>query len=175
MGGFDYGGAGDGTSWSSESGYGPDPGGGSNGSGGGDSGGSSAGYTAARRQIDAVMNDPVVRDRLSALIKAARALNPGVHLSVERLSGSGTLTLGLDGLTADQAWGLGLRGVLTLHDLDGVPYTSGEMETGHVLGHHLRMVAPAGAATAIPSRQRARFRRMRICRCCRVTSRRDSG
>lgn len=40
MGGFNYGGFGDGTNWSKERGDGPAPGGGSHGTGGGNSGGS---------------------------------------------------------------------------------------------------------------------------------------
>lgn len=82
------------------------PGGGSNGTGGNDGSNSSAGYSAARRQIDEVVNDPAVKTKLSGLIKGAKAINPNAHLSITELTESGTLKLGITDITADQAWDL---------------------------------------------------------------------
>ncbi|MEB6435641.1 S-type pyocin domain-containing protein [Raoultella ornithinolytica] len=110
------------------------PGGGAHGSGGGNSGGSSTENTATQRQIDAVVNDPVVKKKLAEIIKGAKALNPAVRLSVIELTASGTLKIQLNGLSMGQATGLGLKDIITLHGNNGAMYTAGSIETGHVLG-----------------------------------------
>ncbi|TCL47792.1 colicin D [Raoultella planticola] len=123
------------------------PGGGANGTGGGNSGGSSTENTAAQRQIEAVVNDPAVKNKLAEIIKGAKAINPGVHLSIFELTASGTLKIELDGLSADQAAGLGLKNIITLHGNDGVMYTGGSIETGHVLGKTPPVSGGTGGST----------------------------
>lgn len=71
MGGFNYGGGkGDGTSWSSERGSTPEPGGGSHGTGGRDSSSSGNSKGAAiNRQVNAIKSDPKVQSILKELQK----------------------------------------------------------------------------------------------------------
>lgn len=109
MPGFNYGGKGDGTNWSSERGTGPEPGGGDKGhSGDRDRGGAGVGNSPEQQQIAAIQNDPALRMKLEAVIKAARRINPDAKLHIESVSSSGTLSLSATGLTAEQAKHIGL-------------------------------------------------------------------
>ncbi|MFX2459197.1 colicin-like protein, partial [Serratia marcescens] len=111
MPGFNYGGKGDGTNWSSERGTGPEPGGGDKGHSG-DRGGAGVGNSPEQQQIAAIQNDPALRMKLEAVIKAARRINPDAKLHIESVSPSGTLSLSATGLTADQAKHIGLGGLV---------------------------------------------------------------
>lgn len=132
MPGFNYGGKGDGTNWSSERGTGPEPGGGDKGhSGDRDRGGAGVGNSPEQQQIAAIQNDPALRMKLAAVIKAARRINPDAKLHIESVSPSGTLSLSATGLTADQAKHIGLGGLVMGVNAKGVTVAIGDIETGH--------------------------------------------
>ena len=132
MPGFNYGGKGDGTNWSSERGTGPEPGGGDKGhSGDRDRGGAGVGNSPEQQQIAAIQNDPALRMKLEAVIKAARRINPDAKLHIESVSPSGTLSLSATGLTAEQAKHIGLGGLVMGVNAKGVTVAIGDIETGH--------------------------------------------
>ncbi|WP_312743189.1 S-type pyocin domain-containing protein [Cedecea neteri] len=134
MPGFNYGGVGDGTPWSSERGNGPEPGGGGRGNAGDrdNSGNNSSGAASpAQQQIIAIQNDPVIRKKLSGMILAARSINPAAKLKIERISPTGTMSLSITGLNADQARALGLGGLVMGIYGDNLSVAFGDIETGH--------------------------------------------
>ncbi|CAM7649057.1 MULTISPECIES: S-type pyocin domain-containing protein [Klebsiella] len=107
--------------------------GGSNNGNSGNHDPNTAPLSAADKQIAAVKSDPKVRQRLADLIKGAKAINPNAHLFTSELSQSGMLTIGIDGLTVDQTFALGLRGIITITGTDG-PHSFGSFDTGHKIG-----------------------------------------
>lgn len=130
MGGFNYGGRGDGTSWSSERGTGPEPGGGDRGnSGNHDKGGSRNKPSQQQQQLSAIQSDPVVREKLANLIKAARVINPAAIIRIASISASGTLSISVTGINVEQASTLGLSGLLTGFKYDGENVVIGDIET----------------------------------------------
>ncbi|NIY48164.1 hypothetical protein [Cedecea colo] len=73
MPGFNYGGKGDGTSWSSERGSGPAPGGGSTGnSGNRDPGGNTGAPQSVQKQLAAIQHDSSIRQKLTNLLATAK-------------------------------------------------------------------------------------------------------
>ncbi|MGK0735797.1 colicin-like pore-forming protein [Yokenella regensburgei] len=135
MGGVNYGGYGDGTPWSSERGDGPAPGGGTGTGGAGGNGEKNQGgqSSPAQRQISAIQNDPVIRQRLSNLIKAAVAINYAAKLQIESLDHNGKMSIAIDGLTADQVSQIGLGGFIMGFNTAGGSIAIGDFETGHKL------------------------------------------
>ncbi len=148
MPGFNYGGKGNGTNWSSERGTGPEPGGGDKGhSGDRDRGGAGVGSSPEQQQIAAIQNDPALRMKLAAVIKAARRINPDAKLHIESVSPSGTLSLSATGLTADQAKHIGLGGLVMGVNAKGGTVAIGDIETGHAR----KPSTPAASGCAIAS------------------------
>lgn len=132
MPGFSYGGGvGDGTSWSSEHGSGPAPGGGSNGNAGNHDSGSSVSGTATQRQYSAIRNDQAFMQKLTDLVKAAVRINPAAKLQISSISVSGSMSITVTGLTSDQGKAIGLGGLVMGFSADGVAYAVGNIETGH--------------------------------------------
>ncbi|MVZ11080.1 colicin-like protein, partial [Enterobacteriaceae bacterium 8376wG6] len=78
-----------------------------------------------------IQNDPALRMKLEAVIKAARRINPDAKLHIESVSPSGTLSLSATGLTADQAKHIGLGGLVMGVNAKGVTVAIGDIETGH--------------------------------------------
>jgi len=130
MGGFNYGGKGDGTSWSSERGSGPEPGGGDRGNTGNhDKGRPRDKPKPSQQQLSVIQANTVVRDKLANLIRAARIINPAAVIKIVSLSASGTLTISVTGINVDQASTLGLSGLLTGFKYDGGSVVVGDIET----------------------------------------------
>ncbi|MGC6388363.1 S-type pyocin domain-containing protein [Ewingella sp. S1.OA.A_B6] len=137
MPGFNYGGGdGDGTSWSSESGNEPEPGGGNQGNAGNqDSGGNSnAANSAVQKQVSSIQNDPVIRQKLSSLIQAAISINYAAKLRIETIDANGKMGISVEGLNAEQAAKIGLGGII-MGFVDGTnnPVAIGNIDTGHPL------------------------------------------
>lgn len=133
MPGFNYGGYGDGTSWSKERGSTP-PGGGSTGnSGNRDNGGSnSTGSqgTPEQQQINTIRNNPAIRQKLADMILAARRINPYAKLTIQSISKSGVMSISVTELNADQARAIGLSGLVMGVDAAGTTLSIGDFPTG---------------------------------------------
>ncbi|MDN4977657.1 colicin-like pore-forming protein [Enterobacter hormaechei] len=133
MPGFNYGGYGDGTSWSSERGSTP-PGGGSTGNAGNrDTGGSyspNGEATAEQEQLDKIRSNPEIRKKLTNLILAARRINPYAKLTIQSLSEKGVLSISVTELTAEQAGEIGLSGLIVGVDASGTKLAIGDFPTG---------------------------------------------
>jgi len=133
MPGFNYGGKGDGTGWSSESG-GTEPGGGGKGNAGDrDNNNNSSAY---QQQVDSIRNDPVSRQKLAALIQAAVNINYAAKIQIVGIDASGRMTITIVGLTPSQAGSIGLSGVIVGTDLNGINTSIGSFETGHKLPNY---------------------------------------
>lgn len=134
MPGFSYGGYGDGTNWSSERGSGPAPGGGSTGNAGNHegSGSQSSGSeaTAEQKQIDAIRNNAVIRQKLAGMIKAARKINPYAKLTIQSISQTGVMSISVTELNAEQASKIGLSGMIMGVDVAGTKLAIGNFATG---------------------------------------------
>lgn len=133
MPGFNYGGYGDGTGWSSESG-GPAPGGGSTGNAGNHDGGGSTNSngqsTVEQQQIDTIRNNPALRKKLADMIAAAHNINPYAKVTVQKISKKGVMTISVTELNADQAKKIGLGGLIMGLDANGTKLAIGEFATG---------------------------------------------
>lgn len=134
MPGFNYGGKGDGTSWSSERGSGPEPGGGHQGNSGRENSHNHTNRPSPQQQqIAAIRSDPVVRQKLSDMIKAARRINPYAKLTIVHITPEGVMSIAVSELTIEQAKQIGLGGLMTqIGDKDHL-VTLGSFETGHKL------------------------------------------
>lgn len=120
---------GDGTSWSSERGnQSPRPEGNS-----GNNDRNSSPSTPQAKQIAAVQSDPVVRDKLSKLLIAVKAINPSAKVHLVGLSPSGTLNISIDNINVEQASTLQLSGMLFGLKYSGGQTVFGDLETGHKL------------------------------------------
>ena len=84
MPGFNYGGYGDGTGWSSESG-GPAPGGGMHGNSGGQRGDNANSSNSVSQQISAIQNDQKLKQKVVNMLIAARKMNPEAKMILEVL------------------------------------------------------------------------------------------
>ena len=140
MGGFNYGGKGDGVPWSSEYGDGPEPGGGDHGNSGNHDTNSSAAdsnnaehASRAQKQLADIVNDPQVRQKLQEIIYQAKSINPDVKISGVSISSSGKMRISFDGLNINQVSQLGLTNLLTVTNSQGLSYTNADLETGHTL------------------------------------------
>ncbi|WP_159869277.1 MULTISPECIES: colicin-like pore-forming protein [unclassified Raoultella] len=133
MPGFNYGGYGDGTGWSSESG-GTTPGGGSTGNTGNHDGGgstnSSGQSTAEQKQIDTIRNNPALRKKLADMIAAAHNINPYAKVTVQKISKKGVMTISVTELDGNQAKKIGLSGLIMELDASGTKLAVGEFATG---------------------------------------------
>lgn len=134
MPGFNYGGFGDGTGWSSESG-GTVPGGGSTGNAGnhdsGGNGGNPSGETTAQQQqLSSIRNNAAVRQKLSNMILAARKINPYAKLTINSISKKGVMSISVTELSAEQAAQIGLGGLIMGVDASGTKLAIGELATG---------------------------------------------
>lgn len=132
MPGFNYGGYGDGTNWSSEKGSVP-PGGGSTGNAGNRDGGSnnaSGVATAEQKQIDKIKNNPAIRQKLGDMIQAARKINPYAKLTIQSVSTTGVMSISVTELNADQAKSIGLGGLVMGVDASGMKLAIGDFATG---------------------------------------------
>jgi hypothetical protein len=137
MGGFDNGGFGDDTGWSSETkDDGSEPGGGDNGHSGdhdnsGNSGGDGGGAYAAQKQMSDVQNDPQFRKKTLEIIEAARAFNPEATFTQMDLDAQGNMQVAVLGINREQGKQIGLVGGVISYD-GGVV---GEIRTGHALSN----------------------------------------
>lgn len=134
MPGFNYGGYGDGTGWSSESG-GTVPGGGSTGNSGnhdsGGNGGNPSGETnAQQQQLTSIRNNAAIRQKLSSMILAARNINPYAKLTINSISKKGVMSISVTELSAEQAGQIGLSGLIMGVDASGTKLAMGDLATG---------------------------------------------
>jgi hypothetical protein len=131
MPGFNYGGYGDGTNWSSERGSVP-PGGGASGNSGnrGSSSNSSTGSNSMQRQINTIKKTPAIRQKLADMIQAARKINPYAKLTIQDVSKKGVMSISVTELNADQAKAIGLSGLIMGLDASGVKLAIGDFATG---------------------------------------------
>lgn len=132
MPGFNYGGHGDGTGWSSESG-GPAPGGGMQGNGGGQSGNNASGSNSVSQQISAIQNDQKIKQKLTDMLLAARKMNPAAKMILGSVAPSGVMQVTIEGVTSTQARQLGLGGLVMGYNASGLIGAVGEIDTGHRL------------------------------------------
>lgn len=132
MPGFNYGGHGDGTGWSSESG-GPAPGGGMQGNGGGQSGNNASGSNSVSQQISAIQNDQKIKQKLTDMLLAARKMNPAAKMILGSIAPSGVMQVTIEGVTSTQARQLGLGGLVMGYNASGLIGAVGEIDTGHRL------------------------------------------
>ncbi|MEE4486017.1 hypothetical protein V2T44_24125, partial [Serratia ficaria] len=78
------------------------PGGNSQGNGGRDSGNDNSQSAAFQRQMNAVRNDPAIKEMLLGLLKRARAINPTAKVNLLSLDASGALQIDISGMRSDQ-------------------------------------------------------------------------
>lgn len=130
MSGFNYGGYGDGTGWSSESGGGTTPGGSTGNSGNNDNGGNGT-TNPQQQQISEIRKDPAVINKLSSLIAAARKINPYAKVTIQSISKSGVLSISVTELDVAQANQIGLTGLVMGFDVQGTKLAIGNLATGH--------------------------------------------
>lgn len=134
MPGFSYGGKGDGTSWSSERGTGPAPGGGSTGNSGNHDNNTSKGSTPktpAEKQRASIRADKKLRAKLTNMINAARKINSAARLSVIHVAPEGVMVMAVNGLNAEQAKQIGFGGLVMGFNSAGYIGAIGDIETGH--------------------------------------------
>ena len=93
MPGFNYGGYGDGTGWSSESG-GPAPGGGMHGNSGGQRGDNANSSNSVSQQISAIQNDQKLKQKVVNMLIAARKMNPEAKMILGSIAPSGVMAGG---------------------------------------------------------------------------------
>lgn len=142
MGGFNYGGGkGDGTPWSSERGEEPKSGGGARGNGGDrDNSGSSSNAGTAQSQLNAVRNDPAIRNMLVDLLRRTRSISPSAKVTLIKLDKQGVLGIMVSGVSREQ-----INSVLSAFGavtpvIKNDPVTTvdtnvfGAVDTGHKLG-----------------------------------------
>jgi hypothetical protein len=130
MSGFNYGGYGDGTDWSSESGGGTTPGGSTGNSGNNDNGGNGT-TNPQQQQISAIRRDPAVIKKLSSLIAAARKINPYAKVTIQSITKNGVLNISVTELDVTQAGQIGLSGLVMGVDVNGTKLAIGNLATGH--------------------------------------------
>ena len=111
MPGFNYGGYGDGTGWSSESG-GPAPGGGMHGNSGGQRGDNANSSNSVSQQISAIQNDQKLKQKVVNMLIAARKMNPEAKMILGSIAPSGVMQVTIEGITSTQAKQLGLGGLV---------------------------------------------------------------
>ncbi|EOZ5305740.1 pore-forming bacteriocin colicin R [Escherichia coli] len=132
MPGFNYGGYGDGTGWSSESG-GPAPGGGMHGNSGGQRGDNANSSNSVSQQISAIQNDQKLKQKVVNMLIAARKMNPEAKMMLGSIAPSGVMQVTIEGVTSTQARQLGLGGLVMGYNASGVIGAVGEIDTGHRL------------------------------------------
>ncbi|HIA7190067.1 TPA: pore-forming bacteriocin colicin R [Salmonella enterica] len=132
MPGFNYGGYGDGTGWSSESG-GPAPGGGMHGNSGGQRGDNANSSNSVSQQISAIQNDQKLKQKVVNTLIAARKMNPEAKMILGSIAPSGVMQVTIEGVTSTQARQLGLGGLVMGYNASGVIGAVGEIDTGHRL------------------------------------------
>ncbi|HDD9921585.1 TPA: pore-forming bacteriocin colicin R [Escherichia coli] len=132
MPGFNYGGYGDGTGWSSESG-GPAPGGGMHGNSGGQRGDNANSSNSVSQQISAIQNDHKLKQKVVNMLIAARKMNPEAKMILGSIAPSGVMQVTIEGVTSTQARQLGLGGLVMGYNASGVIGAVGEIDTGHRL------------------------------------------
>lgn len=132
MPGFNYGGYGDGTGWSSESG-GPAPGGGMHGNSGGQRGDNANSSNSVSQQISAIQNDQKLKQKVVNMLIAARKMNPDAKMILGSIAPSGVMQVTIEGVTSTQARQLGLGGLVMGYNASGVIGAVGEIDTGHRL------------------------------------------
>lgn len=132
MPGFNYGGYGDGTGWSSESG-GPAPGGGMHGNSGGQRGDNANSSNSVSQQISAIQNDQKLKHKVVNMLIAARKMNPEAKMILGSIAPSGVMQVTIEGITSTQAKQLGLGGLVMGYNASGVIGAVGEIDTGHRL------------------------------------------
>lgn len=132
MPGFNYGGYGDGTGWSSESG-GPAPGGGMHGNSGGQRGDNANSSNSVSQQISAIQNDQKLKQKVVNMLIAARKMNPEAKMILGSIAPSGVMQVTIEGITSTQAKQLGLGGLVIGYNASGVIGAVGEIDTGHRL------------------------------------------
>ncbi|ENL8448624.1 pore-forming bacteriocin colicin Y [Escherichia coli] len=132
MPGFNYGGYGDGTGWSSESG-GPAPGGGMHGNSGGQRGDNANSSNSVSQQISAIQNDQKLKQKVVNMLIAARKMNPEAKMILGSIAPSGVMQVTIEGITSTQAKQLGLGGLVMGYNASGVIGAVGEIDTGHRL------------------------------------------
>lgn len=132
MPGFNYGGYGDGTGWSSESG-GPAPGGGMYGNSGGQRGDNANSSNSVSQQISAIQNDQKLKQKVVNMLIAARKMNPEAKMILGSIAPSGVMQVTIEGVTSTQARQLGLGGLVMGYNASGVIGAVGEIDTGHRL------------------------------------------
>ncbi|MGE1429590.1 pore-forming bacteriocin colicin R (plasmid) [Escherichia coli] len=132
MPGFNYGGYGDGTGWSSESG-GPAPGGGMHGNSGGQRGDNANSSNSVSQQISAIQNDQKLKQKVVNMLIAARKMNPEAKMILGSIAPSGVMQVTIEGVTSTQARQLGLGGLVMGYNASGVIGAVGEIDTGHRL------------------------------------------
>ncbi|MFB0713956.1 colicin-like pore-forming protein [Buttiauxella noackiae] len=133
MGGFNYGGYGDGTNWSSERGTLPPAGGATGNTGNHDTGGSSNSSgqaTAEQQQIDSIRNNAAVRKALTNLISSAYSMNPYAKLTIQSISKTGVMSISVTELSVVQASKIGLKGLIMGFDISGTKMAIGDFSTG---------------------------------------------
>ncbi|RCY40905.1 pore-forming bacteriocin colicin R, partial [Escherichia coli] len=130
--GFNYGGYGDGTGWSSESG-GPAPGGGMHGNSGGQRGDNANSSNSVSQQISAIQNDQKLKQKVVNMLIAARKMNPEAKMILGSIAPSGVMQVTIEGVTSTQARQLGLGGLVMGYNASGVIGAVGEIDTGHRL------------------------------------------
>lgn len=132
MPGFNYGGYGDGTGWSSESG-GPAPGGGMHGNSGGQRGDDANSSNSVSQQISAIQNDQKLKQKVVNMLIAVRKMNPEAKMILGSIAPSGVMQVTIEGVTSTQARQLGLGGLVMGYNASGVIGAVGEIDTGHRL------------------------------------------
>lgn len=132
MPGFNYGGYGDGTGWSSESG-GPAPGGGMHGNSGGQRGDNANSSNSVSQQISAIQNDQKLKQKVVNMLIAARKMNSEAKMILGSIAPSGVMQVTIEGITSTQAKQLGLGGLVMGYNASGVIGAVGEIDTGHRL------------------------------------------
>ncbi|EPZ6964521.1 pore-forming bacteriocin colicin R [Escherichia coli] len=132
MPGFNYGGYGDGTGWSSESG-GPALGGGMHGNSGGQRGDNANSSNSVSQQISAIQNDQKLKQKVVNMLIAARKMNPEAKMILGSIAPSGVMQVTIEGVTSTQARQLGLGGLVMGYNASGVIGAVGEIDTGHRL------------------------------------------
>lgn len=152
MPGFNYGGYGDGTPWSSERGE-PAPGGGSTGNAGNRDGGGSTNAngeaTAQQKQIDTIRNNAAIRKKLADMIQAAHNINPYAKLTIQEISKQGVMTISVTELNAGQASQIGLSGLIMGVDATGVKLAIGEFSTGVYRGENNKPAEHSSTPTSV--------------------------
>ena len=148
MPGFNYGGYGDGTGWSSESG-GPAPGGGMHGNSGGQRGDNANSSNSVSQQISAIQNDQKLKQKVVNMLIAARKMNPDAKMILGSIAPSGVMQVTIEGVTSTQARQLGLGGLVMGYNASGVIGAVGEIDTGHRL--NVSGASTPGSETSVDS------------------------